>query len=810
MTDRLESYEALIQALAPLVSKANFNVEFEQRTKSIPQDTRFLIKMELKRLAKPCIRSIDLRTIVKDECRLFHHHGIDHYLNVNGILHFEKLVKRYEEYTFGVYENVLKEAEKEKQSYLVSQKKGLSKTEMYLPDEKYITPCQELLNFPVRKQERLNYVVAVEIFFADKSSIHASTLDISVNGLRVKLKDNDKLSKFKTFEPLQIVLRGLDKNLGLSRESIEYQALNVSGDHHKTQIHLYRDGSKNPLFDDFVQDLIRVHKHRYKVNLDNVEMALASKIYEQSFANNTPTLPVFICRDDEKIFCAKYASMNTCNKPILDFWEDEKGQQVIGFLLNPNRLHRLINDNNAYPQMTIYCFNHIKDEKVYFYSASEQELAESSELRSTFLSYGARKVSWRVYHLTVSDVLPNQGYSPTSIPDGVNKRIDRMNQALSPRLKSKIDLITNMVSVTDITNDIGQACYQTQLLHKHKIRLLSQFGHARNKLPHFVETYRHTQKELRRQTRYTLRTPITIKTNNQLVKGVTEDVSISGLKIELDEAITQRLNSKVNVSFSKLQKITDSFDLHNLRYKVVHINIDKNVLHLQASAEDENNVAENFFTHLIEHNSDKLTAIQNEEPVSGLSIALRNIHSKNSPQFCAYVEKKVQGYLPAMSSASQVRTKWMEFLHHDKSLALVNLGWLYQDIDEGNDFVNQTLKLLRIDPTPIKSEIFVAAPAQSQFAMGIRKAKWQYQFPHQRARQSFIKQAINAGEFLAFSVTINKAIKPDLEKIEQELLYLSQHAVHKATYFEERLWDIAGNIFLTDITQEVLTRYKLR
>ena len=63
---------------------------------------------------------------------------------------------------------------------------------------------------------------------------------------------------------------------------------------------------------------------------------------------------------------------------------------------------------------------------------------------------------------------------------------------------------------------------------------------------------------------------------------------------------------------------------------------------------------------------------------------------------------------------------------------------------------------------------------------------------------------------MAFSITINKALKPDIEKVEQELLYLSQQAVHKATYFEERMWDIAGALFLTDITNEVLYRYKIQ
>jgi len=807
--DDLVAYRPLIESLGPLVNKANFNAEFEQRTKSIASDTRFLVKMEIKRIAKPCIRSIDLRTIVKDDCRLFQHHGIAHYLNVNGILLFEKLVKRYGEYTFGVYEAVLAEANKEKQQLINQQNKSSTFVEISQPDEKYITPCQDLLNFPIRKQERLNYVTPIEVFFADKSSAHASTLDISGHGLRIRLKDANNIAKIKAIEPIYVVFRGLDKNHGLSRESIQYQVVNITGEKDKAFIHLYRDGKLNPLFDAFVADLIKLHKHRYKVNLDNVEMAMASKIYEQSFAANTPSLPVFIERDSNQFCYAKYASMNTNNKHILDYWMDEKGNQLIGFMINQARIHRLMNANQAYPQMTIYSFNHVKDEKIYFYSASDYELAKHPELKNTFLSYGSRKVSWRVFQVTINDVHATDAFSPSAIPDGVNKKIDRQNRALSPRLMAQLKNLTAMVSITDITSEKAQECYQIRSLHKHKIKLLKAFGHARNKLPNLVEAYRHKQKELRRQTRYILRTPLIVRTNTQYLHGITEDISVSGLKIELDEPFTQRLNTKIELTFVKLQEITEQFELSNLHYRVVHINIDKHVLHLQAVSIDEMSIAESFFSQLIANNSERLTPVNKDEPVAGISMALRNIHSKNSPQFCAYVEKKLQGFLPAMATVNQMRAPWMDFLHHDKNLAQVNLAWLYQDIENGKDFVNQALKLLKIDPRPTKTEIFVSAPKQLDMSIGMAKAQWQYQFAHHRARQSFIKTALGKGTFFAFSVTINKALKPDLEKIEQELLYLSQHAIHKATYFEERMWDIAGALFLTDITSEVLARYNI-
>ncbi len=806
MTDAISAYRELALDLASLVNKEAYTAEFKRRTKSIANDTAFLIKMESKRLASPCIRSIDLRSLVKDECRLYSHGGIDHYLNVSAILLFEKLIKRFGGYNFAVYEEVLAKAKLERNQIPFIEKPN--KNELAVPDKKYLVQCQDLLNYPIRKQERLNYVVAVEVFFADNSSAHGSTLDISVDGLRIKLKDEKLLHKFNIDKHIQIVFRGLNREIGLSRESIEYYLLQIGGSDKKVHIHLKRTKARNTRFNDFVTNLVKANRRRYKVNLDNVEMSLASKIYEQAFANTSPTLGVFVCKDENGFKFAKYASMNRSNKSILDYWIDEKGNQLIGFMLNKARIYQLLKETEPKTSIVVYCFNHVKDEKVYFYSACDYELDKRDELKNTFLSYGSRKASWRVFKVFAHPIDPSEAHSPTSIPNGISKKIDKQNKPPSPRLAATIRNLTHVISVTDITSRNAQECYQQRPLEKEKIKLLSTFGHARNKPPYLLHSLRHKQEELRRQSRYILRTPVVLKTQTQTITGVTEDISVSGLKLQLDQGFTQRLSTKAEITFERLQEITENFDLTDLSYRVVHINIDKQVLHLQAIAEDEMSIAETFFSQLITNNSDKLKEINYDEPVYGLSLALRNLHSKYSPQVCTYVEKKLQGFLPAMSSSGKVKPDWLKHIYHGEQAIIADFSFLYHDIEFGKDFINKALKVLKIDPRPIKTEIFLTL---SDGRTKIKRAAWQYEFTNHKSKAKFIKDSLSKSNqgFLALSVTLNKAIKPDLEKVEQELLYLSQHAIHKASYFEERMWEIAGTIFLTDITDEVLTRYNV-
>ena len=65
--------------------------------------SRFLVKMEIARMAKPCSRIIDLRDIQKD-WQPFDLNGIRHFMNEGTSAHFTGLIKKYRGYTIGAYE----------------------------------------------------------------------------------------------------------------------------------------------------------------------------------------------------------------------------------------------------------------------------------------------------------------------------------------------------------------------------------------------------------------------------------------------------------------------------------------------------------------------------------------------------------------------------------------------------------------------------------------------------------------------------------------------------------------------------------
>lgn len=809
MTEQLSEFHDIIKKLAPKVQQADFGSLLRKHTKNVDDETRFLLKMEMKRLAKPCLRGIDLRIMVDDECQLVNHQGIEHYLNDYASQQFDELIAEYGEYTFGVYESILATAsasQKKDKVFEEEYRKGLDEQSAW---KKYITPYNELMYFHHRRDERMNFVVDLEIIISESKRIEASSVDISHRGLKLKLQNTEDISLMKNYRPLTVVFSGFSHSSGLSKQAIEYKVVRITGEGEQTRIHLSRDWQLGPQeFNEYIANLIKHQKRRYRLNLDNTHQAIECKIFEQAFASNTPSLSLYINSKDKLHPYAEFACVNTYNSEILDYWLDENKEQKIGNLVNEKRLLELTTSNASDPSLIIYAFTFVFEDKVYFYSASQSELADNDELRDVFLSYASRKVSWRVFKLTPSEINPNYAYMPTSIPNGINKAIDKLNRPLAPRLISKLQHLTHVVTVSDITFNIGQQCYQRRELTKDKIKLLAAFGHPRNKPPKAVQVFRYTTQDKRRERRYQLRTQAIVH-DDVSIEGVTEDVSVSGLRLELISPSLSRVNDKVSIELPSLQARTEEFDLTNLRYRIKHISEDGYVLHLEAISDDELSTAEQFFSRLIQNNKDKLGIISNEESVPGMGTALRNIQSKVSPQLCAYIQRTPIGYMPIKVTTCQPNHYAYNFMRHEIPLGKLNLSWLFHDRKSNSAFIAQSLKTLKLNKSPIETEVFIAFNNLAPDADKACVVYWEHELASHKAKYRFIKNTLSNKQFIAFRVTINAITRPDTTMLQQEIQYLGQYAIHKARELEELMWNISGEIYLTDITDEVLIRYKM-
>ncbi|HCV18583.1 MAG TPA: pilus assembly protein PilZ [Alteromonas sp.] len=810
MNQDLSQYAQIIEQLKPMVKEPEFNQVLQQVASHVPKEKRFLIKMEVKRLARPCMRAIDLRGQVDGECRLYQYDGIRHYLDDVAIEVFEQQVRMFGLYCFGVYEAVLAT----ENNFRVIREKAEARNEqdVEIPEKtnnsisQFDVPNINLLSYAKRNEERMNFAVALEVFTETNNSLRATSVDISTKGMKIKLS---KEQLFKPGEKIGVYFRGLETEYSLDKKmAIKYQVVSISRKKEFQFLQMKRlQDAPNSHFDQFIDKFIHGNKRRYKVNMDNTIDAIINKSCEQYFSPSCPTLPVFI-EVKEGRARARFAMANDLNRHILSYWNDEEDELRLGYLLTADRLKQLIQSKHEAPALYVYSFNHIQNGKIYFYSASSDELARHPALSELFIGFGARKVSWRVFKVGIVKVSPKDAYAPLSLPDDVGTKVKRQNARPAPRLMARLQNLAYAVQITDITSDREQLQFSQIKIDRAQLKALKLFGHARNRPPGEIKAFRYKFQEQRMETRYLLRTAVQVLARGQTINGISEDISINGLRIEIDGEYHGDLNMRVLVSLPKLQELTSKFDVSDLHYRVVHISGDKNVLHLRSVAGEDGLPARRFFAELIKSNKSSLKTYPDEEEIPGIGHALRCINAK-TPSTLAFVLSKVGGrYLPqvgVLGDAANPRLKTL--FSHFAEQRKMNLEVFFRDRALNAPFIQQSIKQVKTEHSPVTRELFVAfRPAEKEPADAI-DARYEYRFSSDESRQQFIENALTTGQFIAMTITVTVTGKPDLEMLQSEINYIGVYAIHRAKELEERLWSISACVHAVDITDQVLLRF---
>ncbi|GGF75628.1 PilZ domain-containing protein [Alteromonas lipolytica] len=810
MNQDLSQYATIIEQLKPMVKEPEFNQVLQQVASHVPKEKRFLIKMEVKRLARPCMRAIDLRGQVDGECKLYEFDGIKHYLDDVAIEVFEQQVRVFGLYCFGVYEAVMAT----ENNFRVIREKAEARNEQdtEIPEKasnsltQFDVPNISLLTYAKRVEERMNFAVALEIFTETNNSIRATSVDISTKGMKIKLS---KEQLFKPGENIGVYFRGLETEYSLDKKlAIKYQVVSISRKKEYQFLQMKRlADAPNSHFDQFIDKFIHGNKRRYKVNMDNTIDAIINKSCEQYFSPSCPSLPVYI-EVNEGRARPRFAMANDINRHILSYWNDEEDELRLGYLITGERLKQLIQSPHESPALYVYTFNHIQNGKVYFYSASSDELARHPALKDLFIGFGSRKVSWRVFKLAIGKMSPRQAYAPLSLPDDVGSKVKRQNAKPAPRLMARLQNLAYIVQVTDITSDREQLQYSQIKIDRNQLKALKLFGHARNRPPGEIKAFRYKFQEQRMETRYLLRTSIQVVARGQTISAISEDISINGMRLEIDGEYHGDLNMRVLVSLPKLQELTSKYDLNNLHYRVVHISGDKNVLHLRSVAGDDGLPARRFFTELIKNNKSSLKTYPDEEEIPGIGHALRCINAKN-PSTLAFVLSKVSGrYLPQVGVLSkQANPRLKTLFSHFAEQQKMNLEIFFRDRHQDAPFIQQAIKQVKTEHQPISKEIFVAfRPAEKNPAEAI-DARYEHRFNSDDSRRQYIENALSNGQFIAMAITVSTTGKPDLEMLQSEINYIGVYAIHRAKELEERLWSIGASVHAVDITDQVLLRF---
>tara|TARA_B100000749_G_C18440530_1_gene471976 strand:- start:1261 stop:2853 length:1593 start_codon:yes stop_codon:yes gene_type:complete len=503
--------------------------------------------------------------------------------------------------------------------------------------------------------------------------------------------------------------------------------------------------------------------------------------------------------------------VNEVNRETVQYWQDEEDNCRLNFLLTQERLMRLLQKSEEVREIFVFSFTHLQNDKVYFYSASYEELKQKDVLTRVFLGFGSKKASWRVFKITLTDMDPEQAHIPLSIPDSVGNKVKKLNTPPSARLMSKLKNLRFLAHVTDVTSVTGQETYNEFKFNRENLSHLRNFGHPRNRAPSNVQVVRFKYEEQRIESRYQLRTQIEARFNNEDVvhKGISEDISVHGLglRIELSKEYKGNLEGKVEVAFPRLQEIASSFDVMHLQYEIIYHNVDKNILHLKTMPGDEGKGARNFFEELIKKNKGNLKVDIDEEEVPGMGQALRCINARNATSLSFLMSKEGVRYTPQAcivgKQDERITTLTTQYAERGK----VNLEFLFRDRKQDIPFVQSGIKAVKLENMPLRQELFISFDASQKEPRMAIIPRYSDKFENNEQRRAFIREAMVRGQFVAIHVMLTTTGKPDMTMLQTEINYVTMYAMHRARELEKKMWSIAACSHLIDVTDEVLIRY---
>jgi len=826
MSTDFSKYKKIIDNFRGEVSKPSFDVKFTQRTKSIAKTEKFLLKMELKRLASACTRSIDLRGLVDGDCKLFEYSGQSHFLDDVAVRVFEENVEEYKGYTFGVYEAVKntennfrviyqKEKQKIEQSKLQApnaepDKKASDKetTDKKTSDKtQYPTTIFPLNQYHDRIEERMNFVIPLAIVIENNQQKSVSSIDISAKGLKFRLNSKELLY---IDQKITITFKGLENEFQFGKgEVLVYQVKNIHSDENTQLVGCQRiDSSDSDAFEKFLLGYIQGNKRRYKVNLENTITALQSRTFEQYVLPKINELPIFFEHSNNSV-SPRYVLTTNNNQPTFQYWQDEQNNSNLHSLVNEERLIRLLKRHKQGKSLLVFSFIHRNQGKDFFYTIDEEQLSLENNFAPTFLTFAAKKSSFTVTKLTYFSVNKLSSYSPFALSNTQELKKQLVNLPPTVEVIYCIDSLSFCVVAIDITHTTSIEQYQHFSSDELDVRKLKKFGHKRLKDKLVVEELGVTYKNHRQEPRFMYNTPVILECGKVQWKGNSVDFSISGLKVELNKSSVLALGDIVYITFPNLQKITSSHDLKKLTYEVVKTNKNKTIINFRVYIKEHQHVGRSFFKLLIDKNKDKLTTDEYTLLVPGLAEALRTHYAQNIQIPTLIVQTSGSRYKIEALVTNDNGNEFMQQLN--KLSDRKNYYNFYPLITKlyKDNFIDSSLKKLIVNDKPISEVLYISIAKNFEQVDRDVSIKFDNELDTPKLRKEFIKQALENGYFFCFQLKISRSNKPDLEYLNTELSYISSYAIHRSKQIEQDIWSVVASIQYIDITHEVLFSHGL-
>jgi len=387
----LSHYTDVIKKLTSLYHQPDFTRLVAQLTEGESNSTRFLIKMEVNRLAAPTRRILDFRQGGYARVTGYEHGGILHHLTPTGIQLLETLLAQTQgQYTLGIYEDVLAYHQRERTKPPVERE-----AEVIDPMTRFAVEAVQYASYFIRQEERMHYSSGIKLQFGDRV-IDAMTSDISTSGIKVKIAKNHD------------IVTGSDVNVNFSslrqeyanhvlRNFFSYRLIGVDEEERCDYLRLMRIDD-NAELDIFISKFIAQNKSKYKVNVRYQEENVVVKGFEQFFLPRMSGLPLYVSNDEKPRL--SHLLLNENNRGVYDYWSNEESKSQLEACWQTPWMQALLQAKQAI-ETTIYSFYYSQNGRLSFYAADAASLTKTG-LKALFLSFASQQPNFRTFKLTLT------------------------------------------------------------------------------------------------------------------------------------------------------------------------------------------------------------------------------------------------------------------------------------------------------------------------------------------------------------------------------------------------------------------------
>lgn len=772
---------SLAERLIPAYQSNDFDFVLSQMTKGEAPSLKILVKMELHRIMTPCTKSVDLRGRVKGECREFILDGRKHWLDDVAFNAYHKNTRKFGGYTEGVWEALCNTHN----NFRVMKKNGVVLNSYQ--DEEFNPLEVEAINLGYdlkRKENRFKISSQIEFTLPDGHVVHAVTVDLSPSGAKFKVPSAFDYKLGEVVDVSFVELATSSKVEGILNP-IAYRIVGIDESYETDAVKFLRllKLSDDDTLATVIEQFLKTDSQRAKHDNQDKILRARTRGYEHSYLKHTNCLPVFFSGSELKLVL-----MTEHNQPIWQYWHDERNQQTLSNLFNPQRMSHLTTPGMRGSNNVLYSFTHEHQGKKHFFSMMMPEA--NREIRQLFWHIGAKRKSWKAFRLSVFE-------------------LSKEEKSELAHHSTELNLEPNTLTHCGILQEISDQSSSQDYLLTDKPRLTSSelncFKHRRN--PEYNPTCLYFDaKSRRKEPRYQFSTPLVLTTDTfQTHTGFTLDLSQHGVSILLSEPSSLKAGDTCELNFKELQLYDKRVLLDAVPYKVVRVSPDGKSVQLAIIDESYTLRTSAFFGRLINHNQDKFITKTELLPSNQLLEGLHNILLDKIVCTPVYIEKKGANLRPKVIGINYPLPP------HVALLAKLGNGQNYslEPIYKGrtNTLLAQPMKRIE-GAQPQFHELYMMA---LKFGTRIQSidSKLSNEFRSVKERIAFIKKAQSMGEFYALRVSSAPVFNAMTALMQKDLEELSQISLHKAHNLEKEILGIVGYGELTDITEEVLIRLEL-